>query len=123
QWRLELVARCLASWVHEGEIADVIRWSERLPRAEILMHGELSPAYISALILCRRFDDATLALREVEACVAAGRVAGPVHLPLLHAMLTILADSDCLVNIAVADTARLEGADSFLSATVLTLQA
>ena len=38
-------------------------------------------------------------------------------------MLTILADSDCLVNIAVADTARLEGADSFLSATVLTLQA
>jgi len=123
QWRIELVARCLGSWLQEGEIADVIRWSERLPRAEILTHGDLSTAYISALILCRRFDDATLALREVEASVAAGRVVGPVHLPLLHAMLTILADSDCLVNIAVADTARLEGADSFLSATVLTLQA
>ena len=55
--------------------------------------------------------------------VAAGRVAGPMHLQLLHAMLTILADSDCHVSIADVDTARLEGADSFLSATVLTLQA
>jgi LuxR family transcriptional regulator, maltose regulon positive regulatory protein len=123
QWRTELVARCLASWLQEGEIAEVIRWSERLPRAEVLTHGDLSTAYISALILCRRFDDATIALREVEACVAAGRVVGLVHLPLLHAMLSILADSDCHVNIAVADTARLEGADRFLSATVLTLQA
>ncbi len=124
QWRLELVARCLGFWLQEGEIADVIRWSERLPRAEILAHPGISTAYVSALILSRRFDDATIALREVESSVAAGRVAGgPKHPQLLHAMLTILADSDCHVSIADADTARLEGADSFLSATVLTLQA
>jgi LuxR family maltose regulon positive regulatory protein len=115
QWRLELVARCLGFWLQEGEIADVIRWSERLPRAEILMHAGISTAYISALIMSRRFDDATIALREVEA--------GPLHTHLLHAMLTILADSDCHVSIPDADTARLEGADTFLSATVLTLQA
>ena len=123
QWRIELVARCLALWLQEGEMAEVLRWSERLPRAEILTHAGISTAYISALILCRRFDDATIALREVEACVAAGRVVGSMHLPLLHAMLTILADSDCHVSIGVAESARLEGADSFLSATVLTLQA
>jgi LuxR family maltose regulon positive regulatory protein len=123
QWRLDLVARCLASWLQEGEVADVIHWSERLPRAEILTHSGISTAYIAALILCRRFDDATIALRDVESCVAAGRVVGTVHLPLLHAMHTILADSDCHVSIGVADSARLEGADSFLSATVLTLQA
>ena len=123
QWRIELVARCLVLWLQEGEIADVLHWSERLPRTEIQAHAGISTAYISALILCRRFDDATIALREVEACVAAGRVVGTLHLPLLHAMLTILADSDCHVNIGVAETARLEGADSFLSATVLTLQA
>jgi LuxR family transcriptional regulator, maltose regulon positive regulatory protein len=123
QWRIELVARCLASWLQEGEVADVLRWSERLPRAEILTHAGLSTAYIAALILSRRFNDATIALREVEALVAAGRVAGPMHLQLLHAMLTILADSDCHVSIVDADSARLEGADGFLSATVLTLQA
>ena len=100
QWRGELVARCLGFWLQEGEIADVIRWSERLPRPEILTHAGISTAYISALILSRRFDDATIALREVEASVAAGRVAGPMHLQLLHAMLTILADSDCHVSIA-----------------------
>ncbi len=123
QWRIELVARCLASWLQEGEIADVLRWSERLSRTEILTHAGISTAYIAALIMCRRFDDATIALRDVEACVAGGRVVGAIHLPLLHAMLAILADSDCHVSIGVAESARLEGADSFLSATVLTLQA
>jgi LuxR family transcriptional regulator, maltose regulon positive regulatory protein len=115
QWRLELVARCLGFWLQEGEIADVLRWSERLPRAEILTHPGISTAYIAALIMSRRFDDATIALREVEA--------RPLHTHLLHAMLTILADSDCHVSIPDAETARLEGADTFLSATVLTLQA
>ena len=47
QWRLELVARCIGSWLQEGEIADVICWSERLPRAEVLTHAGLSTAYIS----------------------------------------------------------------------------
>ena len=122
-WRIELLARCLASWLQEGEVAEVIRWSERLPRTEILTHASIGTAYIAALILCRRFDDATIALREVEALVAAGRIVGPMHLQLLHAMLTILADSDCHVSIADADSVRLEGADGFLSSTVLTLQA
>jgi LuxR family maltose regulon positive regulatory protein len=123
QWRIDLVARCLASWLHEGEIADVLRWSERLPRTEIMAHAGIATAYIAALILCRRFDDATIALRELEASIASGNAIGPTHLPLLRAMLAILADSDCHVSIGVTDSLRMEGGDSFLSATVLTLQA
>jgi LuxR family maltose regulon positive regulatory protein len=122
-WRVELVARCVVVWLQEGEIADVIRWCERLPRAELLAHAGICTAYISALILCRRFDDATIALREVEACVAAGRVDGTMHLQPLHAMLTILADSDSHVSFTAPDSMRVDGAHSFLSATVLTLQA
>ena len=74
---LELVARASPCGCRKARLPKCIRWSERLPRAEILTHAGISTAYISALILCRRFDDATIALREVEACVAAGRVVGP----------------------------------------------
>jgi LuxR family maltose regulon positive regulatory protein len=122
QWRIELVTRCVGVWLQEGEIADVIRWCERLTRAEVLGHGSLCTAYISAMIMCRRFDDALQTLREVEARGSA-RPIGVVHLNLLHLMLRILADSDGEISgFPPIDSLRGEGADSFLSGTVLTLQ-
>jgi LuxR family maltose regulon positive regulatory protein len=151
-WRRDLVARCARTWWHGGEHADVIRWCEKLPRAEVIGHEDLCEAYISSLILSRHFDAAVVALREAQAGADAGntleeppgrpkvpgppRGAGwaqpgpggaisPARLRLLHMMLAILSDSGSADGVALgdADSLRSEGADGFLSGNLLTLQA
>jgi LuxR family maltose regulon positive regulatory protein len=66
-WRLELLVRCLPVWRQGGEVAQVIRWCEKLPRAEVMNHGEICASYISSLMLSRRFDEAAAALEDVQA--------------------------------------------------------
>jgi LuxR family maltose regulon positive regulatory protein len=120
-WRRDLVARCARTWWHGGEHADVIRWCEKLPRAEVIGHEDICESYISSLILSRHFDAAVVALREAQAAA----VAGPARLRLLHMMLAILSDSGGAdaVTLGDADSLRSEGADGFLSGNLLTLQA
>jgi LuxR family transcriptional regulator, maltose regulon positive regulatory protein len=122
-WRLELLERCAWVWLRSGEIVTVINWINKLPRTVVLAHAGVCTAYIASLILCRRFDEAAVTLREVEGNVATERAVGAVHLRLLHAMLTVLADSSSQINIASLELLRDQGADSFLIGTLLTLQA
>src|SRR5258706_2448338 len=63
RWCVELTARCTHAWLRDGEIDDVLRWTQRLARDEILRHNDLGTAYITSLILSRRFAEAAAALR------------------------------------------------------------
>jgi LuxR family maltose regulon positive regulatory protein len=119
RWRLQLLAGCTRRWLQGGEIADVIRWCEKLPRAEVMGHPELCEAYIVSLILSRHFDAALAALREVEAAGADPQ--GAVRL--LRAMLRILSDSSSADGLVPDEALWAEGGDSFLRGNLLTLQA
>jgi LuxR family maltose regulon positive regulatory protein len=143
RWRCELVARCLPTWRQGGEVADVIRWCEKLPRAEVIGHEELCAQYIGGLVLSRRFDEAAAALGEVQARAAAGPVMSPPGRPkgeflrpeaegspmspartgLLRMMLAILSDSGGEADPGGCDGIRFEGADRYLGGVLLTLQA
>ena len=123
EWRLELIHRCVWAWLRNGEIVAVVNWTAKLPRNVVLANAGVCIAYIASLILCRRFDEAAIALRDVESNVAAERAVGAVHLRLLHAMLLVLADSSSQMVLASPEALRQEGADSFLVGTLLTLQA
>ncbi len=123
EWRLQLLERCVWAWLRAGEIAAVVNWSAKLPRNVILTHAGICTAYIASLTLCRRFDEAANTLREVEGNVCTERAIGAVHLRLLHAMLTVLADSNSQIGIATPETFGNQGADSFLIGTLLTLHA
>jgi LuxR family transcriptional regulator, maltose regulon positive regulatory protein len=126
-WRRELVAHCARTWLQSGEIAAVVHWCEKLPRAEVMAHEDMCAAYISSLILSRRFDEGLVALREMEARAAAGQPVHAGHLRLLHLMLGVLSDSgddgDGAGEVAVDGLLRDEGADAFLGGILLTLQA
>ncbi|HEY0684560.1 MAG TPA: LuxR C-terminal-related transcriptional regulator [Steroidobacter sp.] len=123
EWRLELLERCATSWLRAGEIVCVIHWTSKLPRHVMLGHAGICTVYIASLILSRRFSEAAATLREVEGNVALERSIGNAHLRLLHAMLTVLADSSGQIGISSPEALRERGADSFLIGTLLTLQA
>lgn len=128
-WRRELVATCARTWLQRGDIAAVVHWCEKLPRAEVMAHEDMGATYIAGLVLSRRFDEALAALREVEGRAAAGQPVHTGHLRLLHLMLRVLSDSrsgsdgDGDDEAAVDGLLREEGADAFLSGILLTLQA
>jgi LuxR family maltose regulon positive regulatory protein len=121
-WRNELLARCVGLWLQSGEIADVLRWTERLPPREITADAAICRSYIAALILSRRFEDAAAALREFRE-LAAHDALGPVHWRLLTTMFAILTDQEGELSFEDADMVRAPGVDSFLAGTLLTLQA
>jgi LuxR family maltose regulon positive regulatory protein len=123
QWRIELLARCASTWPHNGEVAELIRWCEKLPRAEVMAHEEIRAGYIFSLILSRRFDDAESALRETQQQAAAGQPVNAVRLRVLQMMLAVLSDSSSDIDPAACDALRSEGADGFLIGNLLTLQA
>ncbi len=123
QWRLELLERCTTTWLRAGETVTVIHWASKLPHNVILGHAGICRVYIASLILSRRFNEAASTLREVEANVSTERALGSAHLRLLHAMLTVLADSSGQIGISSPEALRDRGADSFLIGTLLTLQA
>lgn len=122
-WRLELLDRCATHWLRSGEIVAVIHWTSKLPRNVMLGHAGICTVYIASLILSRRFNEAAATLREVEGNVLIERAIGAPHLRLLHAMLTVLADSSGQIGISAPEALRDRGADSFLIGTLLTLQA
>jgi LuxR family maltose regulon positive regulatory protein len=121
-WRNELLARCVGLWLQSGEIADVLRWTERLPQREITADAAICRSYIAALILSRRFEDAAAALREFRE-LAAHDALGPVHWRLLTTMYAILTDQEGELSFDDAEMVRAPGVDSFLAGTLLTLQA
>ncbi|WP_202624184.1 LuxR C-terminal-related transcriptional regulator [Steroidobacter agaridevorans] len=123
EWRLELLERCATTWLRAGETVAVIHWITKVPHNVILGHAGICRSYIASLILSRRFNEAAATLREVEANVSTERALGSVHLRLLHAMLTVLADSSGQIGISSPEALRDRGADSFLIGTLLTLQA
>jgi LuxR family maltose regulon positive regulatory protein len=123
EWRLELLERCTTTWLRAGETVAVIQWASKLPHNVILGHAGICRQYIASLILSRRFNEAAATLREVETNVNIERALGSVHLRLLHAMLTVLADSSGQIGISSPEALRDRGADSFLIGTLLTLQA
>jgi LuxR family maltose regulon positive regulatory protein len=123
EWRLELLERCTTNWLRAGETIAVIHWASKLPHNVILGHAGICRVYIASLILSRRFNEAAATLREVEGNISTQRALGSAHLRLLHAMLTVLADSSGQIGISSPEALRDRGADSFLIGTLLTLQA
>ena len=123
EWRLELLERCTTAWLRAGETVTVIHWISKVPHNVILGHAGICRSYIASLILSRRFNEAAATLREVESNASIERALGLAHLRLLHAMLTVLADSSGQIGISSPEALRERGADSFLIGTLLTLQA
>jgi LuxR family maltose regulon positive regulatory protein len=123
EWRLECLERCIWAWLRAGETVAVIHWTGKLPHPVLLSHAGICIVHIASLILSRRFDDAAVILREVDGNETIQRAIGEVHLRLLHAMLTVLADTGKQAEIVSADTLRDQGADSFLIGILLTLHA
>ncbi len=123
EWRLECLERCIWAWLRAGETVAVINWTGKLPHNVLLAHAGICIVHLASLILSRRFDDAAAILRQVDGNVTIERAIGAVHLRLLHAMLTVLADTRKQDDIVSADTLRDQGADSFLIGILLTLHA
>ncbi|MBB6092142.1 LuxR family maltose regulon positive regulatory protein [Povalibacter uvarum] len=122
-WRGELLAHCTAQWLQSGEIPEVLRWSERLSRSEMLKEVAVCRSYIAALILCRRFDEAAATLRELQE--VRGDQLDPSEagsMRLLQTMYAVLSDTEGTLD--VEDSGGLPAsADAFLTGTLLTLQA
>jgi LuxR family maltose regulon positive regulatory protein len=85
-WCAELVERAAQRWQQSGDIAEVVRWCERLPPDQMLLRPALGVVYTTCLILCRRFDQAHAMLRRLtEAGTASG-----FHLRTLQQILQAL---------------------------------
>jgi LuxR family maltose regulon positive regulatory protein len=122
-WRLELVVRCVQAWRQGGEVANVIRWCEQLPRAEVLGHEVICSAYTGGLILSRRFGEAAVMLDELHARAAAGRPVDAVRMRMLRMMLAILSDGSGEPAVDAFDPPQEDSPDRYLSGVLLTLQA
>lgn len=118
-WRNELLGRCLAIWLQNGEIATVLDWAGRVTADVIANDASIGRSYVSALILSRRFDEASSALQDLRRTTGGD---GAASLEVLETMFAILADSDDRRDV---DTRTLQspGVDSFLYGTLLTLKA
>jgi LuxR family maltose regulon positive regulatory protein len=126
RWCVELTARCAHAWLRDGEIDDVLRWTQRLSRDEILRHNDIGTAYITSLILSRRFAEAAAALRDAPKPASAsadGNGIATARLRVLQLMLSILADTADEADIVEHDALADIDADAFLAGTLLTLQA
>ncbi len=93
-WCAELVERAALRWQQSGDIAEVVQWSERLPREQLLARAPLGVAYATCLILCRRFDLAHAMLRRL----ADGGSASPFHLRTLQQILQALSGEHEALN-------------------------
>ena len=66
-WCAELMERAAARWQQSGDIAEVVRWCERLPPQQLLGRPALGVTFTTCLVLCRRFDEARAMLRHLAA--------------------------------------------------------
>jgi len=66
-WCAELMERAAARWLQSGDIAEAVRWCERLPRQQLLARPALGVTFTTCLVLCRRFDEARAMLRHLAA--------------------------------------------------------
>jgi LuxR family maltose regulon positive regulatory protein len=130
QWCIDLISRYARAWLKSGEISELLRWSARLSRAEILSRHDIYSAYITSLILSRRFTEAAADLHEAEQLfVEAGNRSESIsaQLQALRLMLSILADSGGDIDLSELDLTELgsgrNGADAFLAGMLMTLQA
>ncbi|HVF16007.1 MAG TPA: LuxR C-terminal-related transcriptional regulator, partial [Steroidobacteraceae bacterium] len=119
-WRNDLLARCAATWLQNGEIPEILKWTERLDLSEVLGEIAIARSYVSALILSRRFDEAASALSALRSQEA--NDASRATLEALETMYAVLTDSDDTRDF---DARHLQsfGADIFLTGTLLTLKA
>lgn len=122
-WRRDLLTRCLPVWRQGGEVAQAIRWCEKLPRAEVMAHGEICATYVSSLLLSRRFDEAAAVLSELQAQAGAGQPVTPARVRMLQTMLALLSDSEGGTGPEGGEPYCHEGADRYLGGVLLTLQA
>lgn len=118
-WRNELLGRCLAIWLQNGEIAAVLDWAARVTREVIANDPSIGRSYASALILSRRFDAASVALQDLRRTTGAD---GTGSLEVLETMFALLADSDDRPDVD-ARALPSSGVDPFLDGTLLTLKA
>jgi LuxR family transcriptional regulator, maltose regulon positive regulatory protein len=64
-WCAELVERAALRWQRAGDIAEVVRWSERLTLEMVVQRPALGVAYATCLAISRRFDQARAVLRRL----------------------------------------------------------
>jgi LuxR family transcriptional regulator, maltose regulon positive regulatory protein len=69
-WCAELMERAAARWQQSGDIAEVVRWCERLPPRHLHARPALGVTFTTCLVLCRRFDEARAMLRQLAAAPA-----------------------------------------------------
>jgi LuxR family maltose regulon positive regulatory protein len=112
---LQLLSSCARTLQKNGDIAAILRWTVTLTRDELLRSERVAIAHIVSLIFCRRFGEADALLKELEAT-------GPsCRLGTLRLMYHVLSDTDC--KDTSRDEVEFEGADSYLTGTLMTLQA
>lgn len=113
---LQLLSTCARTLQKNGDIAVILRWTTSLTRDELLRWERVAIAHIVSLIFCRRFGEADSLLNELEAAGPACRRLGTLRL-----MYHVLSDTDC--KDPSRDEVELEGGDSYLTGTLMTLQA
>ena len=64
-WCAELMERAAARWQQSGDIAEVVRWCDRLPPQHLHARPALGVTFTTCLVLCRRFDEARAMLRRL----------------------------------------------------------
>jgi LuxR family maltose regulon positive regulatory protein len=123
-WCVELTSRCAKLWQKTGEVALLLHWTEKLTSAERRQRESLAAAHIAGLILCRRFHEASTALREAHLAAppldSADGNCSRSRLQTLRLMLNILSDADLATNAELPDP--IGPTDVYLSGTLLTLQ-
>jgi len=124
-WCVELVGRCGKLWLRNGAITELVRWTRRLSREQILHHDVLATSYIACLILCRRFAEASAWLADIDRILRIASERSPylrVRAQTLQLMLAVLSDGAHHIDLTVS-AQLLEHCGGYLSGTLLTLQA
>ena len=117
---VQLIGSLVRPWLKAGEIGNVLRWTGRLSRKEILEHESIATTYIAIMIFRRRFAEATAWLREAEASLTPPATAAHARLRTLRLMLGVIserADEHLLEEVGDGPT------DRYLTGALIALQA
>jgi LuxR family maltose regulon positive regulatory protein len=121
-WRLDLLALATRYYVKQGAIEKALRCSEALSTVELYAREALWTTRATALILARRFANASALLQHATELHAANALSGhgiAAKLQTLQLMLKLL-------STRISDDAAacpLDSADTYLTGTLLSLQA